>query len=108
MDSGAAAGPSNSSSAADPKTWGAFARGTCIRLHAGWVVFDSWAGWLLGLDNSKYQWAVAEDRLRQRREEREAVLKEELMNDEAGAAMNAMERAPGPEVMEPARGGGRQ
>ncbi|PNH00330.1 hypothetical protein TSOC_013851 [Tetrabaena socialis] len=37
------------------------------------MCFDKWAGWLIGLDNSKYQWAIAEHQLLKQEEERRII-----------------------------------
>ncbi|PNW88702.1 hypothetical protein CHLRE_01g040900v5 [Chlamydomonas reinhardtii] len=69
-------GPSTSSSTpaastSESRTWSNFGWSIAVRLHAAWACFDKWAGWLIGLDNSPYQWAVAEYQLQKAEEERE-------------------------------------
>ncbi|GIL65851.1 hypothetical protein Vafri_19496 [Volvox africanus] len=54
------------------RTWPMFGWLVLQQLHKGWMCFDKWAGWLIGLDNSKYQWALAEYHLQQQEFEREA------------------------------------
>ncbi|GFR39668.1 hypothetical protein Agub_g139 [Astrephomene gubernaculifera] len=57
----------------EPRTWQGFGQAVLGNLHRGWMCFDKWAGWLIGLDNSKYQWAVAEYHLQKQEEEREVA-----------------------------------
>ncbi|KAG2491766.1 hypothetical protein HYH03_009927 [Edaphochlamys debaryana] len=68
MDSGSTSGQTTN---AQQRTWAGLGSGVLAGLHRGWMCFDSWAGWLIGLDNSKYQWAVAQYELEKREEELE-------------------------------------
>lgn len=77
-----------SGTAEEPQAW---SRVLLERLYSGWMWFDRWAGWLIGLDNSPYQWAVAEHKLIKAEEEREHEKRAREENQvqhsmEAGAA----------------------
>ncbi|GLC37904.1 hypothetical protein PLESTB_001504000 [Pleodorina starrii] len=52
-------------------TWQSFGSRVVGQCQNGWACFDKWAGWLIGLDNSKYLWAVVEHHLQQKELERE-------------------------------------
>ncbi|KAG2448499.1 hypothetical protein HYH02_006390 [Chlamydomonas schloesseri] len=86
----------------EQRTWSAFGWHIAARLQAAWACFDKWAGWFIGLDNSPYQWAVAEYQLQKAEEERE--LQRRLKSE--NLVQRNMEEGSGLEADAEARAGG--
>eukprot|EP00892_Ulva_mutabilis_P012462 jgi/Ulvmu1/9589/UM054_0019.1 len=55
---------------------------TCKVMHSAWIAFDKWASRLLGLDESKYEWAVVESEL----------MEQERLHDLANDSLAATEQ----------------